>query len=144
LFLFSFLIYITLKLKLNCRFNDVSQLPQTFNRQDAGGNGTANQQSSTGGRWDAILAERKQSTFSSGNSTNHQRGGSSGGFSGNHNNRNNRDNSGVGYGGQRDNNFGRRDHESHKPFHSHVGGQSGDATGADWSTPLPANASLER
>jgi hypothetical protein len=126
----------------NRRFNDVSQLPQTLNRQtSSGSNGTVNSQSSTGGRWDAILAERQMSTNSSGNSNNHQRGGSSGGLSGN---RNNRDNGGSGYGGQRDNNYGRRDHESHRPYHSHVGGQSGDTTGADWSTPLPANASLER
>jgi hypothetical protein len=82
------------------------------------------------------------SNHTSGNSNNYQRSGSS--VSGNYNNRNGRDNSGAGYGGQRGNNHGRRDNDSHKPYHSHVGGQSGDTTGADWNTPLPPNPSLER
>ena len=103
-------------------------------------------QQSTGGRWDAILAERQTVSYgNSGNGNPSQRGGNN--FSGNYGNRNVRDNGGSGYGGyggQRDNNRGRRDHESHRPFHSHVGGQSGDTTGADWSTPLPPNPSLER
>jgi hypothetical protein len=82
------------------------------------------------------------SNHTSGNSNNYQRSGSS--TSGNYNNRTGRDNSGAGYGGQRGNSYGRRDNDSHKPYHSHVGGQSGDTTGADWSTPLPPNPSLER
>jgi hypothetical protein len=123
------------------RFNDVSQLQQSFARQNPSVSGeTVGQQASTGGgRWDAILAERQTASYTSGNSNNNQRG-----FSGNSNNRNVRDNNGGGYGGQRDNNYNRRDHEPHRPYHSHVGGQSGDATGADWNTPLPANANLER
>jgi hypothetical protein len=108
------------------------QHQSTYNRQ--GPNGGVNQQPASGGRWDAILADRQNSSHNnSGNNSNPRTGGS---FSGNYNNRNNRDNNG-GYGG-------RRDHEPHKPFHSHVGGQSGDAPGTDWSTPLPANANLER
>lgn len=126
-----------------CRFNDPPQLQQPFARQSSGGSSSGNvsQPAPTGGRWDAILAERQTSNYNSGNSNNYQRG-----FSGNYNNRNARDNNsgGGGYAGQRDNNYNRRDHESHKPFHSHVGGQSGDATGADWNTPLPSNANLER
>ncbi|CAM4791624.1 unnamed protein product [Rotaria magnacalcarata] len=130
----------------NRSFNDVSQLPQSFARQGSNGSsGSANagQQPSTGGRWDAILAERQTSNQSSGNGNSHHRG--TGGLTNNYNNRNGRDNSGSGgYGGQRDNNYGRRDHEPHRPYHSHVGGQSSDATGSDWSVPLPANANLER
>ncbi|CAF1032213.1 unnamed protein product [Adineta steineri] len=123
----------------NRSFNDVSQLQQTFVRQGPAGGGTVNQQASAGGgRWDAILAERQTSTNNSGNSNNYQRGSS-----GNYNNRNTRDNNSGNYGGQRDNNYNRRDQESHKPYHSHVGGQSGDATGTDWSTPLPSNTKLE-
>ncbi len=116
----------------------MSQIQPTYNRQ--GPNGGVNQQA-TGGRWDAILAERQTSSYNSSGTNSYQRGG--GGFSGNYNNRNARDNNG-GYGGQRDNNYGRRDHESHRPYHSHVGGQSGDTVGADWNTPLPPNPSLER
>ena len=70
-----------------------------------------------------------------------QRGG--GDFSGNYKNRNVHDNSG-GHSRQRDNNYGRRDRFSHRPYHSHVGSQSGDTIGADWNTPLPSNAHLER
>jgi hypothetical protein len=114
----------------------MSQHQSTYNRQ--GPNGGINQQTGGGGRWDAIIAERQTTSFSNSGNNTHQRPGS--GFSGN---RNNRDNNG-GYGGQRDNNYGRRDHEPHKPFHSHVGGQSGDALGADWNTPLPPNPNLER
>lgn len=103
----------------------------------------------TGGRWDAILAERQMSSYSANNAphgvNSYQRGGN--GFTNNFNNRNNRDHgNGGGYGGQQreNHNYGRRDYESHRPYHSHVGAQSGDATGADWSTPLPANVNLER
>ena len=124
------------------RFNDPSQLQQGYAPRPNHGD-MANQQS-TGGRWDAILADRQTVSYgSSGNGNPPQRGGNS--FSGNYGNRNMRDNGGGGgYGGQRDNNRGRRDQESHRPFHSHVGGQSGDTTGADWSSPLPPNPSLER
>lgn len=117
--------------------------PSSYNRQGSNG-GNDNQQSGGGGRWDAILADRKTQNYSNSGNNSYQRTGS--GFSGNYNNRNNRDNNGSygGYGGQRDNNYGRRDQNSHRPFHSHVGGQSGDATGADWNTPLPANPNLER
>ncbi|CAF1032943.1 unnamed protein product [Adineta ricciae] len=122
----------------NRSFNDNSQMQQNFPRQ-----GSASQQGSgNGGRWDAIIAERQMSSYSTGNGNNYQRGSS-----GNYNNRNTRgDNyhNNGGYGGQRDNNYHRREHDSHKPFHSHVGEQSGDATGADWNTPLPPNANLER
>ncbi|CAF3470145.1 unnamed protein product [Rotaria sp. Silwood1] len=65
------------------------------------------------------------------------------GFSNNYNNRNGRENSGGSYSGQRDNNYGRRDYEPHRPYHSHVGGQSSDAVGHDWNIPLPPNANLE-
>ena len=113
-------------------------MQQNFPRQ-----GSASQQGSgNGGRWDAIIAERQMSSYSTGNGNNYQRGSS-----GNYNNRNTRGdnyhNSG-GYGGQRDNNYHRREHDPHKPFHSHVGEQSGDATGADWNTPLTPNANIER
>ncbi len=103
-------------------------------------------QPSSGDRWDAIRAERQTSSNSSTGNNSYQRGGGGGGasgYSGAYTNRNGRDNTG-GYGGQRDNNYGRRDHESHRPYHSHVGGQSGDTVGADWNTPLPPNPSLER
>ncbi|UJR23740.1 hypothetical protein I4U23_026717 [Adineta vaga] len=126
----------------NRSFTDVSQLQQNFPRQSSASGAPAGQPAQTGGRWDAILAERQTSSFSSAsNNNNNQRG-----FSGNYNNRNTRENNynSGGFGGQRDNNYHRRDQDSHKPFHSHVGGQSGDATGADWNTPLPANANLER
>ncbi|CAF0744287.1 unnamed protein product [Rotaria sordida] len=128
----------------NRSLNDTSQLSQTLSRQGSSGSGgvPADQQSSAGGRWDAILAERQMTNSNSGNSNNQYRGGS--GSSNNYNNRNTRDNSGNRYSGQRDNNYGRRDHDSHKPYHSHVGGQSSDAAGNDWSTPLPPNANLER
>jgi hypothetical protein len=102
----------------------------SYNRQ--GPNGGVNQQAA-GGRWDAILAERQNSSNSNSGNNPYQR--TAGGVSGIYNNRNTRDNNGG---------YGRREHEPHKPFHSHVGGQSGDAPGADWSTPLPANANLER
>jgi len=113
----------------NRSYNDSSNQQSSYNRQ--GPNGGGNQQA-TGGRWDAIIADRHTSQPRTG-----------GNYSGNYNNRNNRDNNG-GYGGQRDNNYNRRDHETHKPFHSHVGGQSGDASGTDWNTSLPANPNLER
>lgn len=115
--------------------------PSSYNRQDPNGAGNQQQQQAGGGRWDAILAERQTSTYTNSGNNSYQRSGS--GYSGNYNNRNNRDNNG-GYGGQRDNNYGRRDQNSYRPFHSHVGGQSGDAPGADWNTPLPANPNLER
>jgi hypothetical protein len=119
----------------NSRFTEVPQLQQNFSRPDS----SCNQQPQTGGRWDAILAERQMSNINSGNSNNYQRSGNS--FSAN---RNIRDNTNTGYSGQRGNTYGRRDQESHRPYHSHVGGQSGDAIGSDWNTPLPANANLER
>ncbi|CAF0772679.1 unnamed protein product [Rotaria sordida] len=134
----------------NRSFNDISQIQQqTYNRQDPTNivNQSSSQQSS-GGRWDAILAERQTSYYNNNSGNNsYPRSGSN--FSNNYNkNRNNRDNNNnntnSGYGGQRDNNYNRRDRVPHKPFHSHVGGQSGDTTGADWNTPLPANANLER
>lgn len=114
----------------------------SYNRQGANGS----QSAASGGRWDAILADRQVSTSSSGNGNgnSYQRGGGGGGYSGNYSNRNGRDNSDGRFGGPRENNFGRREHEPHRPYHSHVGGQSSDTTGADWSTPLPANAGLER
>jgi hypothetical protein len=128
-----------IKTNNDSRFTEVPQLQPNFSRPDS----SNNQQSQTGGRWDAILAERQTSNFNSGNSNNYQRSGNN--ISGNYNNRNGRDNTNTGYGGQRgNNNFGRRDQESHRPYHSHVGGQSGDAIGSDWSTPLPANPNLER
>ena len=100
------------------------------------------------GRWDAILAERQTSSYPANNAAHggnsYQRGGN--GFSNNFNNRHNRDHGNGGYAGQQreNHNYGRRDYDSHRPYHSHVGAQSGDATGADWNTPLPANANLER
>ncbi|CAF1166690.1 unnamed protein product [Adineta ricciae] len=126
----------------NRSFNDMSQMQQTYNRQGPSNN--MNQQASQqsgGGRWDAILAERQTSNNNNSGNNSHQRGGS--GYSNNYNNRNGRDNN-SGYGGQRDNNYGRRDQDSHRPYHSHVGSQSGDTIGADWNTPLPPNANLER
>ncbi|CAF3425393.1 unnamed protein product [Rotaria sp. Silwood1] len=126
----------------NRSFNDASQLPQTLNRQNSTGSVSSGQQPSSGGRWDAILAERQMSNCSTSNSNNNNRGGS--GFSNNYNNRNGRENSGGSYSGQRDNNYGRRDYEPHRPYHSHVGGQSSDAVGHDWNIPLPPNANLER
>ena len=121
----------------------MSQRPSSSHNRQGSNDGGGNQQSS-GGRWDAILADRKNPTYPNSGNNSYQRTGS--GVSGNYNNRNNRDNNGSygGYGGQRDNNYGRRDQTSHRPFHSHVGGQSGDATGADWNTPLPPNPNLER
>ncbi|CAF2899435.1 unnamed protein product [Rotaria sp. Silwood2] len=131
----------------NRSFNDIPQLQQTYNRQDPTGviNQPSSQQQQTSGRWDAILAER-QTSYHNNNSGNNSNQRSTSGFSGNYKSRNGRDNNNnnSGYGGQRDNHYGRRDRVPHKPFHSHVGGQSGDATGADWNTPLPANANLER
>ncbi|CAF3354772.1 unnamed protein product [Rotaria sp. Silwood1] len=130
----------------NRSFNDIPQLQQTYNRQDPTGvvNQPSSQQQQTGGRWDAILAERQMSYYTN-NSGNNSYQRSTSGFSGNYKNRNSRDNNNSSnYGGQRDNNYGRRDRVPHKPFHSHVGGQSGDTTGADWNTPLPPNANLER
>ena len=126
-------------------FNDGSQFQQNFNRHGSGG-ANADQAPSSGGRWDAILADRQVGNYSAGNGNANPRGGGGGGYSGNFNNRNGRDNSGGGRfgGGQRENNYGRRDQEPHRPYHSHVGGQSGDATGADWNAPLPANPNLER
>lgn len=118
-------------------------LQQTFARPNHGGVvNPAIAQDAAGGRWDAILADRQVSSFG-GNTQSYQRGGGGGGgFSGNYSQRYNRDNSG--YGGQRENSYGRRDQEAHRPYHSHVGAQSGDTTGADWNTSLPANANLER
>lgn len=120
------------------------QLQQSYSHhQDP--SGITNQQSAqptTGGRWDAILAERQMSFYNSTANNSYQRGNANS-FSGNQKNRNGRDNN-SGYGGQRDKNYGRRDRGPHKAFHSHVGGQSGDMTGADWNTPLPPNANLER
>lgn len=117
-------------------------MQQNYPRPDS----TTGQQPQTGGggggRWDAIIAERHTSNSNSGNSNNYQRSGNN--FSGNYSNRNGRDNNGAGFGGQRGNNYGRRDQDSHRPYHSHVGGQSGDTIGADWNTPLPANAHLEK
>lgn len=111
-------------------------MQQSFSRQNSSGNGNVGQQQGTGGRWDAILAERKSSNHNSGNSNNYHRQGS--GFSNNYNNsRNPRENSDSRYNN-------RRDQDSHRAFHSHVGGQSSDATGTDWNTPLPANVNLER
>jgi hypothetical protein len=123
----------------------MSQRPSSsssYNRQ--GPNGSGGNQQAGGGRWDAIIADRKNPTHSNSGNNSYQRTGS--GVSGNYNNRNNRDNNGSygGYGGQRDNNYGRRDQTTYRPFHSHVGGQSGDTAGADWNTPLPANPNLER
>ena len=131
---------------VSSRFNDMSQMQQTYTRQ--GPTGSMNEQEPqqpAGGRWDAILADRQNSSYSAGGNNSYPRGGGGGGggYSGNYNNRNGRDNNG-GFGGPRENNYGRRDQESHRPYHSHVGGQSGDAVGADWNTPLPANANLER
>lgn len=91
---------------------------------------TTNNNASGTGRWDAIIAERNQVA-------NFQRP-SSGYSNNNYNHRNGREGNGSS-GGHR------RDHEAaYRPFHSHVGGQSGDTTGADWNTPLPPNANLER
>lgn len=124
----------------NRSFNDMSQVQSSYNRP--GPNDGINQQQS-GGRWDAILAERQMSTYSNSSSnSSYQRprgGGGGGGYSNNYNNRNN-----GGYGGQRDNNYNRRDQGSNRAYHSHVGGQSGDMIGADWNTPLPPNPTLER
>lgn len=121
----------------------MSQVQSAYNRQDPGG--IVNQQSSqqpAGGRWDAILAERQTSYYNNSGNNSQQRGGN--GLSGSYKNRNGRDNNAGGYAGQRDNNHGRRDRVPNRAFHSHVGGQSGDMTGADWSTPLPPNTNLER
>ncbi|CAF2084346.1 unnamed protein product [Rotaria magnacalcarata] len=127
----------------NRSFNDMSQIQQTYNHQDPSGIlNQASSQHTTGGRWDAIRADRETSYHNSSGSNTYQRGAS--GFSGNNKNRNGRDNNNNSYGGQRDNNYGRRDRTAHKPYHSHVGGQSGDITGADWNTPLPPNPNLER
>jgi len=91
---------------------------------------TTNNNASGNGRWDAIIAERNQVA-------NFQRP-AAGYANTNYNHRNGREGNGSA-GGHR------RDHEtSYRPFHSHVGGQSGDTTGADWNTPLPPNANLER
>lgn len=127
----------------NRSFNDMSQVQSSYNR--SGPNDEINQQQQqTGGRWDAILAERQMSTYSNTSSnSSYQRGRGGGGYSNNYNNRNNRDNNG-GYGGQRDNNYNRRDQGSSRAYHSHVGGQSGDMVGADWNAPLPPNPTLER
>ena len=124
----------------------MSQMQPTFPRQNPGPDLTQQQPTEiTASRWDAILAERHVGSYASGNGNSYQRGGS--GFSGNYNNRHNRDNNGSGYGGysgRRENNYGRRDQEFHKTYHSHVGSQSSDMSGADWSTPLPSNANIER
>lgn len=82
-------------------------------------------------------------SFNNGNGSNNSR---SSGMSGNFNNRQGRENSGGRYnsGGPRDYNHNRRDRDGQRPYHSHVGGQSGDVTGADWNTPLPPNRALEQ
>jgi hypothetical protein len=98
-------------------------------------------QQGTSGRWDAILAERQMPSYTGVNTNMYAR---TGGPAVNYNNRNARENSGGGYGGQRDHNHWRRDHDSQRPYHSHVGAQSSDSTGVDWNTALPSNANLER
>jgi hypothetical protein len=133
------------------RHNDPNAMQQNFNRphSNMGGNGSA-APSSGGGRWAAIIAERQTNSFgpgagnnAGGQSSNYSRGGGS--YSNNYgSNRNNRDNSGGRFGGQRDNHYNRREQDSHRPFHSHVGSQSSDGMDADWSKLLPANANLER
>lgn len=121
---------------------------QNFANRPPTNNGASNTNASTaaaaaaaaaaagGGRWDAIIAERNQAA-------NYQRS-SSGYSNNNYNHRNVRENSQGRYGSGSASSGHRRDHESHRPFHSHVGGQSGDVPGADWSTPLPPNPNLER
>ena len=86
------------------------------------------------------------SSYNSGNSNSHGRGGGGGGggMPGGYNNRYARDSSGGHFSGNRDQNYGRRDRDGHRPYHSHTGGQSGDTSGAEWSKPLPANPTLER
>ena len=121
------------------RFTDAPPLQSNFARPGPPSGASMGQQGAGGGRWDAILADRQSSTQSSGNGNTYQRGSS-----GNYNNRNVRDNNSGGYGGQRDNHYNRRDNDSQKPFHSHVGGQSGDTAGADWNTSLPPNPNLEK
>lgn len=121
-------------------FNDASQVQQNnYSRQNSNSSIASGQQTPSGGRWDAILAERQLSNMSSSSSTSsYQRGG-------NNYNRNGRDNNGAsGYGRERSNNNNNYDRDSNRSYYSRNGGQSDDLANVDWNVPLPPNPNLER